>query len=230
MAPAYEIKGIKNFKGHEGEPCSQGSLYHGAKKVAEWSDSSTGGPITVRFSSDAEQKAFLPFAREYLSGMPDVLGTAYDLDKMNIYGITEEAIERMSYAAGELAMMTKLTKDHKLVVTVPAKWEGGEPGIVSINCLYTVSEVARIKKEMPEIIEVVNARFGAPLKEGSAAHVAAEAKLYASKCKTQTIYVRRIDGQDTVWFLKRLFNPAVAKLLREKYPDLVRIVNEGAAK
>lgn len=230
MAPAYEIKGIKNFKGHEGEPCSQGSLYKGAKKVAEWSDSSTGGPITVRFTNEAEQKAFLPFAREYLSGMPDILGTPYDLEKMNIYGITEEAIERMSYTAVELAQMVKLTKDHKLIVTVPAKWKGGEPSVVSINCLYTEAEVASIKKEMPEIIEVVNARFGPPLKEGTPAHAAAEAKMYSAKCKTQTIYVRRIDGKESVWFLKHLFSPAVAKHLRDKYPDLVRIVNESSAK
>lgn len=230
MAPAYEIKGIKNFKGHEGEPCSQGSLYHGAKKVAEWSDSSTGGPITVRFTSADEQKAFLPFAREYLSGMPDILGKPYDLENMNIYGITEEAIERMSYAAVELAQMVKLTKDHKLIVTVPARWEGGEPGVVSINCLYTEAEVARIKKEMPEIIEIVNARFGAPLKVGTPVHAAAEAKMYASKCKTQTIYVRLIKGEESVWFLKHAFSPAVAKHLRDKYPDLVRIVNENIGK
>lgn len=226
MTTAYEIKGIKNFKGHEGEPCSQGSMYLGAKKVCEWSDDSWGGPMQIRFTSPADEAAFVVFAREYLSGMLDVLGSPYDFAKMNDYGIAEEAVERLSHDAVELALLVKLTKDHKLVVSIPSKYKGAAPEIASINCLYTESEVARIRKEVPDIIEVINARFGEPLKLGTSAYFAAEAKMYKAKCKTHIMYVRLIGGEEQVWFSKGAYSPAAAAALRAKNPDLVRIVNE----
>ena len=226
MTAAYQIKGIKNFKGHEGEPCSQGSMYLGAKKVCEWSDDSWGGPMRVRFTSAADEAAFVPFARTYLGGMPDILGNPYDFDKMGDAGITEEAVERLSHAAVEEALLVKLTKDHKLAITVPAKWKGGEPEIVSVNCLYTANEVARIRKEIPNMLEVINARFGEPLKLGTSAYFAAEAKMYKAKCKTQIMYIRLIGGEEQVWFSKAVYSLAAAAKLRAKYPDIVRIVNE----
>ena len=38
------IKGIKKFKGHEGEPLCQGNVYLGSKKIGWWSQDSWGGP------------------------------------------------------------------------------------------------------------------------------------------------------------------------------------------
>jgi len=38
------VKGMKNFKGHEGEPLSQGNVYLGNKKIGFWSQDSHGGP------------------------------------------------------------------------------------------------------------------------------------------------------------------------------------------
>ena len=37
------IKSLKNFKGHEGEPCSQGNVYYQGKKLGFWSQSAHGG-------------------------------------------------------------------------------------------------------------------------------------------------------------------------------------------
>lgn len=38
------VKGLKKFKGHEGEPLSQGNLYLNGKKIGFWSQDSWGGP------------------------------------------------------------------------------------------------------------------------------------------------------------------------------------------
>lgn len=40
------VKGIKKFKGHEGEPLYQGNVYLGNKKIGFWSQDSWGGPDT----------------------------------------------------------------------------------------------------------------------------------------------------------------------------------------
>ena len=36
------VKGLKTFSGHEGEPCYQGNLYLGSKKIGSWSQDSWG--------------------------------------------------------------------------------------------------------------------------------------------------------------------------------------------
>ena len=37
------VKSVKTFLGHEGEPCAQGNLYLGTKKIAFWSQDPRGG-------------------------------------------------------------------------------------------------------------------------------------------------------------------------------------------
>ena len=41
------VKGIKNFRGHEGEPLCQGNVYLGNKKIGFWSQDSWGGPDSI---------------------------------------------------------------------------------------------------------------------------------------------------------------------------------------
>jgi hypothetical protein len=225
MTSAYEIKGIKSFKGHGGEPCSQGNLYLGTKKVCEWSDDAWGGSMRVDFVSTAAEAAFLPVARAYLSARPDLLGTPYDLAAMSAAHIAAEAVERMSYVAGEEAEMRKLCKN-KLVVRVPSKHAGAEPDVFTINCMYTDQEVARIKTEHPDLVEVVNARFSAPLKVGSPEHLVAEGNYYRKDCQKKLMIVRNVAGQRTVFSFTRPYSPALALQVRAKHPDLLCILNE----
>ena len=48
----YSIGSINEFKGHEGEPCAQGTLKHKGKVIGEWSDDTWGGPMSIHFASD----------------------------------------------------------------------------------------------------------------------------------------------------------------------------------
>lgn len=59
-ADAFKIGSVKKFKGHEGEPCWQGTLKLGAKVVCEWSDDSWGGPMIIHWrpGSEAARKLF----------------------------------------------------------------------------------------------------------------------------------------------------------------------------
>jgi hypothetical protein len=222
---AYEIKGIKSFKGHDGEPLSQGNLYLGAKKVCEWSDDSWGGSMRVHFVSKEAEAAFLPVARAYLAARPDILGRPYDLAAMHDDAVTAEAVERLSYVAVEEAQMRKLCKN-KLVIRVKSKREGAEPDLFTMNCMFTDQEVARLKAEQPGLVEIVNARFGAPLKVGSAAHAAAEADFYRKECQKKLMIITDVDGQRTVLTFKVAYSPAMALQVRAKYPRIICILNE----
>jgi len=59
-----EVKNLKSFKGHEGEPCLQGSLYINGKPRGDVSDDSHGGPM--HFS---DHKAYEEIT-EYAKGFP----------------------------------------------------------------------------------------------------------------------------------------------------------------
>ncbi|WP_250518572.1 hypothetical protein [Caballeronia sp. ATUFL_M1_KS5A] len=61
----YHIKGMKQFRGHEGEPLQQGWLYLDGKKLAQWSDDTHGGPLHLRFIDPGDQPAFETFALEW---------------------------------------------------------------------------------------------------------------------------------------------------------------------
>ena len=50
----FKIGSTKSFKGHEGEPCYQGTLKLGSKVVCEWSDDSWGGPMRIDWRPGAE--------------------------------------------------------------------------------------------------------------------------------------------------------------------------------
>lgn len=43
------IKGLKKFRGHEGEPCYQGTVYVDGMKMGWWSQDSHGGPDIMDF-------------------------------------------------------------------------------------------------------------------------------------------------------------------------------------
>ena len=43
------IKNRKEFRGHEGEPCTQGNIYQNGKKIGYYSDSFMMGPWSMIF-------------------------------------------------------------------------------------------------------------------------------------------------------------------------------------
>lgn len=59
----YWLRGIKNFKGHEGEPLIQASVYKDGKRIGFYSDDSWGGPPQLHEFSKQDLEDFTDFAR-----------------------------------------------------------------------------------------------------------------------------------------------------------------------
>lgn len=64
------IKNITNFKGHEGEECSQGNIYLDSKKVGYYSDSFTMGDATIDFDSKELRERAEKICAEYYAENP----------------------------------------------------------------------------------------------------------------------------------------------------------------
>lgn len=68
MIKGFQLKAVKNFRGHEGEPLKQGNLYFGNKKVGFVSEDSNGGYPTIdidRAYREEWTKASELFEKEY---------------------------------------------------------------------------------------------------------------------------------------------------------------------
>lgn len=59
-----EMKKIKNFKGHEGEPLSQGYIYLDGKEVGYYSEDFRGGPETINIKEN-DVKEIAKRAKKY---------------------------------------------------------------------------------------------------------------------------------------------------------------------
>lgn len=59
----YWIKNMKIFKGHEGEPCIQCSVYKGNKKIGFFSEDSWGGPAQFQGFEPEDLKELETYAQ-----------------------------------------------------------------------------------------------------------------------------------------------------------------------
>lgn len=67
----YNLKKVKEFEGHEGEPCYQGEIYLKSKKVGSFKSSYTMGPMNVYFISPEAEKAFKETVKLYITNYPE---------------------------------------------------------------------------------------------------------------------------------------------------------------
>lgn len=61
----FELKAVKNYKGHDGQPLAQGNLYYNNKKVGFLSDSDRGGPVIIRIKDDDIEEKFNETAKQF---------------------------------------------------------------------------------------------------------------------------------------------------------------------
>lgn len=80
-----EIKNLKKFSGHEGEPLNQGTVYYNGRKLGYWSEDSHGGCNHYDFDTKQLEKAFFTYKSKFVgtksyeymdvdSFMADVIG------------------------------------------------------------------------------------------------------------------------------------------------------------
>lgn len=222
----YTLKNIKTFKGHEGEPCAQGTL-HGLKgKAADWSDDSWGGPTRVNFVSPEAEEDFVVWASTYLPTIKDFAGKPYNPEVMGRYSVIETAVDHMSYDVMERKALEKEAKKGIAYYRIdPSNGEGKT--LYVTNAAYTAENVAALRKKYPDLAEIVNERFAMPYVDAAVAEKAAEDKRYQRLCKTTVLFtLRDAAGVIKVMQLKAPYTPARAAALRTQHKNLVEIINE----
>ena len=94
------LKSIKNFKGHEGEPCIQGDIYLNGTKVGYYSDDFNMGPPNIDLDNHQTEKEVLEICKEYFAQYPTerwCYGTEYADKKIEIDEIFSSLIKLIDY-------------------------------------------------------------------------------------------------------------------------------------
>lgn len=222
----YTIKNFKSFKGHEGEPCGQGTLHGSSGKVADWSDDSWGGCMHVHFTSPAAENAFVEFAKTYLADKKDFAGEPYDIPEMHSSNLVETAIFAMSVAFMEEKEELKQAKKG-IAYYRPDPAKPGDKLMYVTTAPYTPENVAKLRGTFPDLVEIINERLGLPFVDAGQHLIAQQNKRYKALCKTVTLYSMR-DGKGDlkVMQMKVPYSATIADMLRKTKPTLVEIINE----
>jgi hypothetical protein len=222
----YSLKNIKWFKGHDGEPCAQGSLHGLAGKVAEWSDDSWGGPIRAHFVSPAAEDAFVVWASMYLTTLDDFQKKPYQPANMARYLLIETALTEMSHAEVDRIELQKACKKG-IVYYRPDPAVGEGKTLYSVKAAYTAENVAALRKKVPDLLEIVNERFAMAYVDGAVAQKAEEDKRFKRLCKSCTIFsLGQADGTAKLMQVKAPYTDARAAELRQRHGNLTEIINE----
>lgn len=89
----FQVKAVKTFQGHEGEPLRQGNLYFMNKKVGFVSDGDWGGEPVIRFENDV-RKEWERAAAAYLAEHPEEkLWSAQEFLFYSLMDLTMDEIE-----------------------------------------------------------------------------------------------------------------------------------------
>lgn len=222
----YSIKNFKTFRGHEGEPCGQGTLHGPAGKVADWSDDSHGGCMRIDFVNTTERAKFADWARSYVPAFKDYAGEPYDPSKMSDMDLIETAVSQMSYALEEEKELLKQCKKGIAYFRADAKAPDGR-ALYVWQAAYTADNVAALRAKHADLMEVVNEKLGLPFVDAATFDLAAKNKRFKQLCRSATLFTLR-EGDGTLKEMRapRPYSAAVATALRDKYPNLVEIINE----
>lgn len=115
----FELKGVKNFRGHEGEPLQQGDIYYKGSKVGFYSQDSWGGCDNVSIDYD------LP--KELKEEVDDILSNyvthfEYDNESFELKGD--------EYLFQDLL---KIMEDEKNFKKYTKKWDCTHIGVVEVD-------------------------------------------------------------------------------------------------
>jgi hypothetical protein len=222
----YNIKNYKTFKGHEGEPCAQGSMHGSKGKVAEWSDDSWGGPMRIDFTHKEDEKAFLEWAKTQVVQYKDYNGAPYDAASMTDWDIIETVVASMSYAHAEQRQLEKFAKKGIAYYLPDPKAPDGK-ALYTWNAQYTAKNVATLRSQHPNA-DIINERLKMPLVDDATADLAARNKRYKTLCRNATVFtLRKDDGTTADMKLGVPYSAVIAASLRAKHgAKMVEIINE----
>lgn len=222
----FSIKNFKNFKGHDGEPLAQGTLHGPTGKVAEWSDDAWGGPMAYRFKDAAAEKAFAEFAKAYLGDKKNYDGQPFDISAMTQDDLVTSAISQMSFILEEEKQLASHAKKGIAYYVADPKEPEGK-SLYVWKAPYTAENVARLRKETPKLMEIINERLGMPLIDAKQAEIAEQNKQFKKLCQTKTLFtLREPDNSIKTMQRSQPYSALTAAQIRARHPNLVEIINE----
>jgi len=144
----YWLKGLKNFKGHDGEPLIQGSILKDGKKIGFFSEDSRGGPAALDVMMPEAERELRETAKRL---DPEPWDESY-------HGLFRRI-------AGEIEFQRRCTKimKTKTLVVIQGK-NGAEGDLMSFNHLWTADSSAKIislldKEYGPGGYEILNGQI-----------------------------------------------------------------------
>jgi hypothetical protein len=223
----YSIKKLKTFKGHEGESLAQGSLAGPSGKiVAEWSDDSWGGEVAYNFVTPGEEANFIAYARKTLATMLDFSQERYDVSTMHPYRLITTMLMHMSFDALEAKSLAQHAKKGIAYFRADPKAVEGK-ALLIWKVPYTLENVAKLRADTPDLLEIVNERLGLPFVDGAEYAIAQENKRLRALCRTNVVFVLTgPEGKLQTMKMAVSYSTTRAAQIRAKYPNLVEIVNE----
>ena len=146
------VKGLKKFKGHEGEPLYQGNVYLGNKKIGFWSQDSWGGQDTCYLDEPYKVRKLEAKVKEF------------NRDKEETFSRNDGSTYTLDYSLdilfGDL-MALKNDED-----TFKSATKGGYAGVLLVTDGYHVFGW-NLKKEITDLSdEVILMKFAKAIEDG----------------------------------------------------------------
>lgn len=112
----FEVRGVKNYRGHGGEPLRQGTLWYQGRKIGFIGEGDHGGPATV----DIREKADEAIVDAYIKAQPrQKLPVEFDDGRDNTYAYDEDLFVMDAFAYTEIRKkVAKAQKDGKVCFVI----------------------------------------------------------------------------------------------------------------
>lgn len=133
-----EIKGLKNYRGHEGEPLHQGNIYLNGKKVGFYSEGDWGGPATVDYDTKEAKDEIKVIVDLYFKENPP----EYDFANTDEYFFRD----LVSLLLDEKDFKAAIKRGYAMLFVADAKYEAGKP--LLIPQVYSIPEHLTTPDEM----------------------------------------------------------------------------------
>lgn len=113
------IKGLKTFRGHEGEPLNQGNIYLNSKKIGFYSDGDWGGPATVDYDTKEFSGEVQAIVKQYFKENPSEYAFA-NTDEYLFNDLVELMLDEKEFKQA-------IKKGYAMTFNASAKYEEGKP-------------------------------------------------------------------------------------------------------
>lgn len=235
----YEVKGVKNHRGHEGEPLAECGLYRDGVKVAVYSAGDWGGEAQIWWVDAKAPKV-------------EVKGIRFGGEAFSYQGTPEEALltahcatippepfeygdHKPTYTTPDIFIeglvndyeSNKRVEKYAKTKTIFLAKKNGQTLEHTKPCPYTPEVKAQIEAEFGvNLVKILNTEFVGAADVEALKKKELEARIKRA-CKTKTV-LRMADGRTLVYPVP--YSPVVkAKLESQHGNNLVEIVNETMA-